>query len=193
MREETRHRIAMIVLGLWAPTTITLVGLLMVGHTVAMPGPGDPAALSASFATLQGSDRTVVHVIAESCSCTNLLFEHLLERGARKDEVILYVGDRADRERDSVEAGFRFTRTDARGLTETWRLQAAPVLVVLNEDGGADYAGGYFRTPATVNPRDVHIVDALDAGEDVDPLPVFGCAVNAELRRQVDPLGLQDW
>lgn len=189
MTSAAKERLGRALLVLWAPLAAAVVGLLMVNHTVAMPGPDDAALLTARLAEL-GDGRRVVHVVAEGCSCTERLFRHLLERGG-EGEHLVYVGARSDRVALARDAGYTVQTTDPEGLARRWGLRAAPVLLV--GDGGLLHAGGYFRRPAALVPRAVEILAAIDAGERPQGLPVFGCAVEAGLRRAADPLGLQGW
>lgn len=183
-----RDRLGRAVLLVWAPLAAAVVGLLMVNHTVAMPGPEDAELLNARLAELR--DGAVVHVVAEGCSCTDRLFQHLVERGG-EGEHLLYVGSRSDRVELARAAGYVVESIHPEDLARRWGLRAAPVLLVGGR--GVLYAGGYFRRPAALVPRTEEILTAIDAGEPPPGLPVFGCAVETELRRAADPLGLQDW
>ena len=183
-----RDRLGRAVLLIWAPLAAAVVGLLMVNHTVAMPGPEDAELVAARLAEL--GDSAVVHVVAEGCSCTDRLFQHLLERGG-KGEHLVYVGSRPERVELARAAGYAVQTTDPEALARDWGLRAAPVLLV--GGGVVLYAGGYFRRPAALVPRTVEILTAVEAGEPPPGLPVFGCAVETELRRAADPLGLQGW
>ena len=64
------------------------------------------------------------------------------------------------------ELGFRFG------------LEAAPVLIVFDSAGRLRYAGGYYSHPAAITPLDERIYAQLAARAEVEPLPVFGCAVS---------------
>lgn len=57
-------------------------------------------------------------------------------------------------------------------------------------DGRVRYLGGYYDHPSASNPLDLRLREALDRGERVAPLPIYGCAVSPRLREAFDPLGL---
>lgn len=159
-----------------------------------MPSPSDEDVLTAGVNALVASrrGRAVVHVIYKDCSCTAGLLDHLAERGPLRDasEVIVFVGDDPTREAQLTAAGFTWHSTDELRLEQELALVSAPVLIVTDNDT-LRYAGGYYRLPAAVKPLDREILAQLDDGEAPSSLPVFGCAVNAELRAQLDPFGLQ--
>lgn len=182
---------------IWAPAALVVVALLMVNHVVAMPEPSDVERLQGAVVELLGGRlerRAVVHVIYAGCSCTDGLVAHLDERGPRPDadEVVLYVG--ADRERQARLAarGFRVEPLPRSALEQRFALQAAPILVVIEPDGVLTYVGGYYRYPAAVHALDQEVLASLDAGKAPEAFPIFGCAVDPALARQLDPLGLQE-
>ncbi|MEM6930372.1 MAG: hypothetical protein AAF602_25770, partial [Myxococcota bacterium] len=74
-------------------------------------------------------------------------------------------------------------------LRQQLAIDGAPVLVVRDADGAIAYAGGYFDLPAAIHARDERIVAAVDAGRPPASLPLYGCAVSADLARARDPLG----
>ncbi len=189
-----RQTLSYLLLAVWGVVTVTVTSLLMVNHTVAMPSPVDIEGLRRSLQD-RVDGTTVVHFIHERCSCTNSLLEHLFERGAGASvrEHLVYIGTRQDRIERARQAGYTTVRIDEAELRERHGLVAAPVLVVLGAEAQLQYVGGYYRYPAAAIPLDVDIVaTVLDIGTH-DGLPVFGCAVDADLRRTVDPLGLQEW
>jgi len=188
-----RARLGLLLLALWAPTTVAVVGLLMVNHTLAMPDPDDLGRLRRGLARLApAADRRVVHVIGAHCSCTDRLVDHLIARGASPDhpELVVFAGPMRPRHKPLGDAGYRIEHTTPEGLAEQLSIRAAPVLLI-EDDGGLRYVGGYFRTPAAAVPVEERLVDAVWQGLAPAPLPIFGCAVEPALRAQLDPLGLQ--
>jgi hypothetical protein len=149
---------------------VTLVGLaaLSVGHMASLPEPEDEALLS-----------------------PRALFAHLVARrpfpGA--EEAVLFVGVDAVKQESARRAGFTFTTVSAQELAIRFGLEAAPVLVVFDSAGRLRYAGGYYAHPATITPLDERIYAQLAAGANVEPLPVFGCAVSSRLQISLNPLG----
>jgi hypothetical protein len=142
------------------------------------------------------SGATILHVLAADCECSRAVAEHLVGRGANENEreVVWIVGD-AGRLRDRLEhEGYRTDVVSADAVQESLGVAGAPVLFVYERDSDAVlYAGGYApRRPS--RPGDVQvgaIVSAVRAGESPRPHPAYGCIVGSDLRRRVDPLGLQ--
>ncbi|MEE4301940.1 MAG: hypothetical protein V2J24_21055 [Pseudomonadales bacterium] len=185
-----------IFLGTWALLCACLLGALSMGHVVAFPEP-ERDRLAGLLAALHefGGDapgRLAVHVIASDCSCTESLFRHLVEHGPVDDteEVILFVGpEHRGKRAASRAAGYRFVNIAHEEL-EALGLESAPVLADFAADGRIRYLGGYYDHPSASNPLDLRLRTALDRGERVAPLPIYGCAVSARLREAFDPLGL---
>jgi hypothetical protein len=75
---------------------------------------------------------------------------------------------------------------------EAYHIAAAPLLVVLGPDGSVRYSGGYTEQKQGPAIRDLEILAAAarDERPSHSPLPVFGCAVAADLRRRLDPTGI---
>jgi len=173
---------------------VLVIASLMINHTVAMPSPADEDVLTSGVNALvaQRRGRAVVHVIYKDCSCTSGLLDHLDQRGPLDDasEIILFVGEDPSREAQLTSRGFLWYTTDEARLEQELALVSAPVLIVMDNET-LRYAGGYYRLPAAVKPLDREIFAQLDDDEAPKSLPVFGCAVNAELRAQLDPFGLQ--
>lgn len=179
-------------LAIWAPLSVTVIGLLMVNHTVAMPSPSDLQRLRSGVDALRGdAERITIHVIYAGCSCTDRLIDHLIARGAGPGpELVFFVGQPLQRHLGLSEAGYQLVLTDDGALRDQLSIDAAPVLIEVAQ-GQLSYVGGYFRYPAAVRPLDVSLRHAVDAGQRPEPLPVFGCAVTPELAARLDPLGLQ--
>lgn len=176
-------------LAVWLLGTTVAIGSLMVSHTVALPGPTRAETLLAEARAEVGSDG-LFHVVPANCSCTDALVDHLVERGAQGTEVVAFVGPRRPRHMGLEAAGYRVRAVDPETVEAELGVVAAPVWVDLRADQ-VRYAGGYYGRPAAVNPLLVDIRERLDGGEAVPPLPIYGCAVDAALARQLDPLRLR--
>lgn len=190
-----RRWLGQTVLLLWAPCTLCLTAFLMVDHVAPLPPPGAPDVVAAAAALAVGSGPGVVHVIYESCSCTDRLVASLLEREPRKGwaEHIVYVGSEDDRMRSARRRGYLVSSISRDTLRQQWALDAAPVLVVKLAHGGIGYLGGYYRYPAAIHPLHDSLIARVAAGEQPRGLPVFGCAVAERLAQQRDPFGLRNW
>jgi hypothetical protein len=193
-RRRLRAICTIVVLGLWGTASLFLMATLSASHLATYRLPEELEALRA-FASAQRTTpgrQLVVHVIPETCSCTNGLFDHLLRRGPRPgtDERVVFVDPDGRRRARAVAAGYGFTALGSGIVVDSLGLQAAPVLLVLDGEDRLRYAGGYFDHPAAVDPLDVEVLDALAGEGHATPLPVFGCALDEALQRAVDPLGL---
>lgn len=190
----TGRRIGIAVLVVWAVAVLIGIGSLGLGHMVAMPTPDGTTKLAQAALRLRrdSAKPLYVHVIAAGCSCTDRLFAHLIARGPFPgvDEIIVFVGDSGAKQRSADSAGFPFRTISAADLTGQFGLEAAPVLIALDAAGRLQYAGGYYDHPATISPRDGSVHAQLASGGAPTPLPVFGCAVSAGLKRSIDPLGV---
>jgi hypothetical protein len=151
----------------------------------------DERMLDALLALRSRPDRALlVHVIYAQCSCTDRLFRHLIERRAYAgpEEVILFVGENAEREHRARQAGYGFRKVSGARLAEHFGLESAPVLFAFDRSGSLRYAGGYFAHAGSIEALDERIWSEVQRGEEPQGLPIYGCAVSARLQRQVDPL-----
>lgn len=181
-------------IGAWLLLSLIGIASLGVSHTAPMPGPTPEERLTSALLALRDRPRMpfLVHVIYARCSCTERLFKHLVERKALPDlaETILFVGDDPGKQERARAAGYRFATVTPAELKQRYDLEAAPVLFAFTGDGRLAYAGGYFDKPAAVVALDERIISGVEHGGQPDPLPVYGCAVSAELQKSVDPLGI---
>ncbi len=184
-------------LAAWAVVTLVGLAALSLKHMASLPEPEDEALLTRAMLQLRRSSGRVflVHVIYAECSCSRALFVHLVARrpfpGA--EEAILFVGADPRKQESAARAGYTFTTVSAQELASRFGLEAAPVLVVLDSAGKLRYAGGYYAHPATITPLDERIYNRLATGANVEPLPVFGCAVSSRLQKSLNPLAAKGW
>jgi hypothetical protein len=135
----------------------------------------------------------MLHVLYGDCGCSRRVIRHLAARGpsALADERVVLVdpreGDRPGLER----AGFSVEVTDRAGLHRSFAIEAAPLLVLARPEGDLAYVGGYTDRKRGPEIEDLALLRAAQRGRDPSALPLFGCAVNTQLARQVDPLGLR--
>lgn len=189
-----RLPIAKLLLVVWIAGVSVALGSLGVTHLAAMPRPNDEARLASAVLALRtdASAEFLVHVIYAECSCTVRLFAHLLARrpfrGAK--ELILFVGADSTKRRAAEAAGYSFRNVTMEELGTTFGLDVAPVMLAFDTNGTLRYIGGYFDRPAAVTALDEQIRQRIAAGASPDPLPVYGCAVSAQLQQKVDPFGI---
>jgi len=178
----------------WLALSLLGIASLGVSHTAPMPQPTPAERLTHALLEMRASPGSMllVHVIYAHCSCTERLFNHLIERRALPgvDEAILFVGEDAAKKARARKAGYRFATVTASELAARFGLEVAPVMFAFTREGRLAYAGGYFDRPAAVVALDERIVSEVQHGAPAEPLPVYGCAVSPELQKSVDPLGI---
>jgi hypothetical protein len=178
----------------WAAATLIGIAALSLPHIAPMPAQAREAKLLPELLKLRkrSGAEFLVHVIPARCSCTERLFAHLMKRGPFRgvEELVLFIGEDAGKERLAAAAGFRFTTVSHGDFATRFALDAAPVLFVFDANARLEYAGGYFDHPATIFARDERIVAELAAGGAPRPLPIYGCPVSAQLQASLDPLGI---
>ncbi len=114
---------------------------------------------------------TVEHVLVGSSSASRRVAENLLAHppDPRAIERIVWVGlPPEDLEPRAVALGYRFevvADTDPRGRS------VAPTLRITGPDARVVYEGGYSARPRSPTTEDRRILEALIAGQPVEPLP----------------------
>ncbi|HXT16115.1 MAG TPA: hypothetical protein VN706_10835 [Gemmatimonadaceae bacterium] len=193
-KKKGRFPVAKLFLVVWIVGVSLALGSLGVSHLAAMPRPDDEARIARAALALRedASSDFIVHVIYARCSCTARLFKHLVERKPFPGvhEMILFVGEDSTKRAAAEHAGYEFRTITREELGSKFGLEVAPVMLVFDVKGELRYIGGYFDRPAAVTSLDEQIRGQVLAGANPDPLPVFGCAVDARLQRKVDPLGI---
>jgi len=158
-----------VVLALWAPALVTVVGATMVAHWAPLPAPRPDAALARSLLDLRGADErgwTAFHVLYADCPCSQRLVEHLCTsaRPPEVAEVVLLVGEDATTASALAHAGFRIVPTTARELRERHHIESAPLFVVTDPEGVARYSGGHTNRKQGLDHADLDALAALLAG-----------------------------
>jgi hypothetical protein len=178
----------------WAIVMLVVIASLSLRHMVSLPVPDDEALLSSAVLKLRrgSGNNFLVHVIYSECSCARALFTHLILRRPfpGEEELILFVGSDSSKEVAAKRSGFEYTSVSATELVSRYGLEAAPLLLIFDSGGRLRYVGGYYSHSGTITPLDERIHAQLSAGAEIDPLPVFGCAVSPRLQKALDPLGL---
>lgn len=187
-----------LVLVLWAALVLIGGSTLLARHllTLPVPPPDDPrliAALSA-LRPAGGPPRwLVLHVLYERCGCSQDLLRALRARAARPGvhEQVLLASEAPDTTQPLGDAlrgrGFGFRAVRPEELAARYHLEAAPLLLVVDDTGRLRYLGGYSPRKRGA-PQDQRILAELQGGRAPAPLPTFGCAVSAALRAALDPL-----
>jgi hypothetical protein len=181
-------------LGAWGLATVVAGGQLMAPHLLAFRTPTGDEARDAALATLRpegaGAGWTAFHVLYASCGCSVRVLEHLAdsERPANLQEVVLWVGAPSGHLAALQRRGFRVVMTDPDELASRYHVEAAPLLVAIDERGQARYAGGYTSRKQGPAIQDRELLAQARAGGAPASLPLFGCAVSDRLRALVTPL-----
>lgn len=186
------------VLAAWACLMIVIGASLMVSHWVPLPRPAvDDAAWRASLANIrtdQATGRwTALHFLYAECPCSRRVLEQVIEHPPRDGvtERVVLIGSDTELADRAAEHGYEVDCVSPEDLKAKYGVEAAPLLVVSDPDGKPRYAGGYTSRKQGPDFQDRRILAALMAGHDVEPLPLYGCAVSRRLQGIVDPLRLK--
>ena len=186
----------------WVVCCLVGGGYLLSAHLLTLPTPEltdlgpQRSAVAARRSTQQGK-WLAVHILDQECKCSQRVLDHLLaeRRPPGIVERVVLIASEVTAERSAAirARGFDLDIVTPEVLAERYRVQAAPLLVVLDPSDAVRYVGGYTPRKQADDVRDVAVVDALRRGESVEPLPTFGCAVGRALKDKIDPLGIRNW
>ncbi len=186
-----------VLLALWSLALLATGAALLAGHLVALPKPHyDDSRLTSTLARMRNhrpSGRVVViHILDVDCRCSQRVLEHLVARRALPgvEERVVLVGPEGLEGPRVSSSGFELEVVTRSGLLARYGVLSAPVMVVADGQSRVQYIGGYTLRKQATAMRDAEIIARIARGEEVEPLPLFGCAVDAKLRETVDPLRL---
>lgn len=185
-------------LGAWAASFLAIGVVLMVGHWVALPRPasGDKN-LAQGLADLPDEPVApcwrMTHVLYAECRCSQRILEYLAGRPTPREvrEGVLLVGQDEAFERRARERGLALAVIGAEELRARLGIESAPLLLIRDPQGRVRYSGGHTDRKQGLDYRDLELLEALRGGAQVEPLPVFGCAVSRELQSILDPIGIK--
>jgi hypothetical protein len=195
------RRLSWIALGVWGLMAVAIGALLLQTHLGSLPPPdaAERLLIDAVRAFIHPAPNRVaaLHVLYERCGCSLGVAEELARRGRRPEvrEVVVVTGEGATAQPRSIAEQLRHAGFDVRYLplallAQRLPVSAAPTLLVVGEDGGLRYAGGYTaRRGAPI--EEARILRETMRGRRPESLPVFGCAVSALMRKRADPLGFK--
>ena len=182
-------------LAVWFVVTSAIASTLMAGHWVTLPVPAttDARVIDGLNALRNRDGWMMVHVLYASCACSRRVFDHLLdsERPSDLEEVVLLVGDHDEFERAAPAAGYRVKKIASKDLWQSYGIESAPLLAVLDPHRAVRYLGGYTERKQGPQIQDLEVVHRLRADAEISVLPAFGCGVSAQLQRLLDPLKLK--
>ena len=174
-------------LSVWAATVCAAVLPFFASHFVVFRPEG------AAEASVRPGAWALTHVLGQGCACSQTVVPYLLKRGPiDAHEKVLFFGDAFPLAKDLEARGFEVELRDPSSLDRK-QFRAVPFLVIANSKGDVVYTGGYSEhrvTPDTAM-QDVAILERLRANQPSDTLPVIGCAVSAQYRALLDPLGVK--
>lgn len=185
-------------LGSWVVLMIIIGASLMANHWVPLPRPEvEQTASRASLASFQSADVshhwTAIHFLFAGCPCSRRVLDHLLEQSPHEgvSERIVLIGDASEVGEKAEARGYTVDCVAPEQLLAKYGVEAAPLLLIVDPNGQHRYIGGYTSRKQLLDIQDRAILDSLMSGQEVKPLPLFGCAVSERLKSIVDPLGFK--
>lgn len=142
----------------------------------------------------------VIHFLTPECSCSQSIFEHLMQRGPLDKETatesVVIIDDNKLEYAEKLKArGFPSTSYTSEDLSSlfTAGVTGVPLLVIFDSQKVTRYVGGYSErliTPFTQ--IDIpSFLKSLSQGRELSSHPVRGCSVSKEYKKILDPLGIK--
>jgi hypothetical protein len=191
-----------IVFAVWVLCCVIGGAYLLSAHLLTLPTPdltdlGPQRSAVAQRRSSQQGQWLAVHILDQECKCSQRVLDHLLAKPRPRDvveRIVLIAGEVAPDRISAIHArGFDLDIVTPDQLADRYRVQAAPLMVVIDPTDAVRYVGGYTPRKQADDVRDVAVLEALMRGEPVEPLPTFGCAVGRGLRAKIDPFGIRNW
>lgn len=187
----------------WFAGMSLIAASLMVGHWITLPHPETndqqwasqlvDAKLELEASSHDGEKWTALHFLYGDCACSRRILKLVAKQAPNPDanERIVLIGEAPELAAQAVEQGYGLDQVTPQQLMEKYGIESAPFLVVMDPQGTPKYAGGYTSRKQGLDAQHDDIIAQLIAGEDVESLPLYGCAVSKRLKTIVDPLGLK--
>ena len=176
---------------------VTITAYLMIGHWAVLPHPetndSDWQVRLTAAPSVDHKQWTAIHFLYDNCACSRRVLEHVLVSSPIEGvtERIVLISDNPQefkREGRFIEVEYV---TPAR-LKERYGVESAPLLVVMDGQQNVRYSAGYTARKQGPEIKDREIISRLLKGDEVTELPLYGCAVSAEMKKLIDPLGLKN-
>lgn len=185
-----------LVLAIWAGILTIAVSSLMAGHWVTLPHPeaGDQFVANVQLAGSEDSSPIATfHFLYGDCPCSRRVLNHVIDRKAidHANERIVLIGEDPQQQLAAENAGFDVDTVTPEGLMERYGIESAPLLVVTRADGTILYSGGYTSRKQGLDYQDTDAINSALAGNVMEGLPPYGCAVSKRLQDMIDPLSLK--
>ena len=173
----------------------------MVGHWVSLPKPDRGSVLrvpihESDFAeALENSKLSIFHFLYKDCSCSQRVFQYLIQRKAHPvaTEVIVMIDGNTAQRKEASDSGFMFFTTTPEKLFNQFGIESAPLLVASNPSSVIQYSGGYTSRKQGLDFIDGQVIEDLLAGKQVYENPVYGCGVSEQLKDIVDPFRIRSF
>ena len=181
----------------WGFGLLIICASLMAGHWVTLPHPerGEVMAANVGFPRFPVDHEQVYafHFLYGDCSCSRRVLKHVLARSPvpNAKERIVLIGEDPESEAHAIALGFEVHTVTPPQLKEIYGVESAPLLMVSDLEGTIRYAGGYTSRKQGLDIQEMEIIQKAIANQDIDGLPLYGCAVSKSLRAIVDPLDLK--
>lgn len=177
----------------WGVVVSIMCTYMLARHVLALPVPSRSAARAMATIEPRPDERghwLALHVLSGSCGCSARVLDHLVSSGRAPDvvEKILWIGPPSTQLEVARSKGFRVSYVTAEQLATTYRIEAVPLLVVVDPAGVVRYAGGYTSRKQGPEIRDLEVLASARSAREVAALPLFGCAASRALKRTLDPV-----
>jgi hypothetical protein len=201
-RSRVRKLLLRAVFAVWVVACLVGGGYLLSAHMLTLPTPeltdlGPQRSAVAARRSTEHGRWLAVHILDQECKCSQRVLDRLLaeRRPSGIVERVVMIASAVSPERVAAihAKGFDLDIVTPEQLAERYRVQAAPLMIVLDPADAVRYVGGYTPRKQANDVRDVAVIEALRRGEPVEPLPTFGCAVGRALKDKIDPLGIRNW
>lgn len=177
-----QSRLVWLALAMWLLVVSSLVSGLMVKHWVPLPHPKTGEVIATN--TLVDCEWQAIHFLYADCPCSQRVLRHVIGRSPISgvvERIVLIGGDLATVRGVSKE-GFVVEAISAEELRRKYDVESAPLLMVADQHGKIAYSGGYTLRKQGLDIQDQEIIKRIAAGRNVESLPLYGCAVSAQLQ-----------
>lgn len=139
-----------------------------------------------------------VHFLTPMCSCSTVIFDHLLNRrpiSSIKETVVVIDDNQKDFVSLLKEAGYTVLKTTKEELASKYQnaLKGVPLLAIYDSENTIQYLGGYSSKSITPFSKiDItKFISDLENKKAIASYPVKGCSVSKKYQQLLDPLGIK--
>ena len=188
---------AITALSCWALCAFVVSGTLMAGHWITLPKPELTHAQWTALLPPNKPDDTAswhaFHFLYSDCPCSMRILDELLDYppNTSVNETLILIGESVTSAEAAATMGYSIKYTTPEKLEEDFGIEAAPLLIVISDQQALTYVGGYTSRKQSLNSQHREVISRCHAGDEVDSLPLYGCAVSSALKDLVDPLRLK--